>query len=216
MLPGTSPHESNTTMRLIGAKGQQLVDDYYDNSGTITAGGTAQLLLPQRKACSHLVIANNSTGVLMVQFGIRPAVATLTSGVVTSVTVPDAGFGFLYPPTLLFLGGGNINDPTMSTGATMPDWPSVNSPAQARAVLTAGAISSVLLDNGGSGYLAAPYVFIQADRRDPTGVGIPSATVGIPIAAGGAYYVNGTACPTSAIAIWGATTGQAFTCKWMP
>ena len=206
-------------MRLIGAKGQQLVDDYYDNSGTIVSGGVPQLMLPARKACSHLLIVNNSAAALTIQFGLRPATASLTSCSVTTVTLNDAGFGFTYIPQVTFLGGGNANDPAMSTGVTMPDWPSTNSPAQGRAVLsagTSGSITSITLDNGGSGYLVAPYVFVQADRRDATGVGIPTASVGITIAAGGSYVLNGTACPTTAISVYGATTGQNYTVKWMP
>ena len=207
-------------MNLIGTNNQQRIDGYFDYSGTITSGGTPQLMLPQRKSCSHLIIANNSTGNLTIQFGIRPATATLTSGVVTSVTVNDAGFGFKYPPTVMFLGGGNANDPMMSTGATMPGWPAPFSPAQGRAVLsggTTGSITSITIDNGGSGYLAPPYVLIEADRRDDTGVGVASLTQGIPVlGGGGSYYINGTACPTSAISVYGATTGQVYVCKWMP
>ena len=207
-------------MNLIGSNNQQRIDGYFDYSGTITAGGTAQLMVPQRRSCSHLIIANNSTGNLLIQFGVRPATAVLTSGVVTSVTVNDAGFGFQYIPNVTFLGGGNANDPTMTTGATMPGWPSPFVPASGRAVLsggTTGSITSITIDNGGSGYLAAPYVLIEADRRDATGVGVASLTQGLPVLGnGGSYYINGTACPTSAISVWGATTGQAYVAKWMP
>ena len=93
-------------MNLIGSNNQQRIDGYFDYSGTITTGGAAQLMVPQRRSCSHLVLANNSVGSLFVQFGVRPATATLTSGVVTSVTINDAGFGFQYIPNVTFLGGG--------------------------------------------------------------------------------------------------------------
>lgn len=208
-------------MYLVGARAQQQIDDYFDASGTIVAGGTAQLLLPQRKSCSHLVIANNSTGILMVQIGVPPGVATVANGAVTGVTFPDGGFGFQEPPVIMFLGGGNANDPA-SKGGTLPYWPAPSNPAAARAVMGTSAISglkinSIELDSGGSGYLAPPFVYLLAKRTDPTGVGTPSAAVGIPLQAnGGSFYVNGTSCPTTAIAIWGATTGQAFCCKWMP
>lgn len=203
-------------MQLIGSRSQQQIDDYFDSSGAITTGGTAQLLLPQRKSCSHLIIANNSTGVLMVQFGVPPATATLTNGVVTSVSVPDAGFGFLAPPDVAFLGGGNAND-LASQGATMPGWPAPFNAAQGVATLSGGAINGITITNGGSGYLAAPFVYLRPSRTDPTGVGTPSATAGLPLQAnGGSYYINGTSCPTTAISIWGATTGQAYCVKWMP
>ena len=209
-------------MILIGARGQQVLDDYYDYDGTIATGGSAQLALPRRKSCSHLIVINNSTGLLMIQFGVRRAVATLTNGGVTGVSVPDAGFGFVYTPVVYFGGGGIADDPTQGVGVTMPDWPSPFNPASGRAVMSTSAlgglqISSISIDSGGTNYTAPPYVFIRADRRDATGVGIPSATAGFPIQAnGGSYYVNGTSCPTSAISIWGATTGQSYAVKWMP
>jgi len=207
-------------MKLVGVRGQQQIDDYFDASGTITAGNTPQLLLPQRKSCSAFLFQNLSSGALMVQSGVLPATAHLTSGVVSSVTVNDAGFGFNAPPTVLFYGGGNANDPA-SYGATMPGWPSPMHPAQGIAVIGSSSISgsqinSISITDGGSGYLVAPYVFIQALRTDPTGVGIPSATVGILVpGAGGLLSIVDLTCPTSALSVWGATTGQAYTCKWM-
>jgi len=202
-------------VKLWQSGGQQQQHSYYDKSGTITTGGTAQLLLPQSKSRSHLAIANNSTGVLMVQIGIAGATAVLTGKVVTSVTVGDAGFGFLVPPQVLFLGGGNSNDPA-SQGAAMPDWPAPTNAATGNATIANGTISAITLSNGGAGYLVAPYVAIIADRTDPTGVGTASATIGLPVGAnGGSIFWNGTVCPTDAISIWGATTGQAFSCKWM-
>lgn len=204
-----------------GSRNQQQIDDYYDYSGTIATGGTAQLLLPQRKSCSHLVIANLSSGAMQVQFGIAPATAVLTSGKVTSVTVNDAGFGFLAPPDIFFFGGGTSGD-LVTYGATMPDWPAPPSVASARAIMTSSAISglqisSIEVDSGGSGYLAPPFVYVRAKRIDPTGVGLASATTGIPLLPnGGSYYINGTACPTSALSIWGASTSQVYTVKWMP
>ena len=208
-------------MKLLGSGGQQRRDSLFDASGTITTGGTAQLLLPQSKARSYLLIVNNSSGLLMVQIGILPAVATISGGkVASSITVNDVGFGFNLPPIVEFLGGGNSNDPP-SYGATAPDWPAPAAPASGIAIMAASAInglkiSSITLNNPGSGYLAAPYVQVRADRTDPTGVGLPSATAGIPLLSQGSnYYSNGTTCPTDAVAIWGATTGQAFTCKWM-
>lgn len=207
-------------MKLVGVRGQQQIDDYYDASGTIATGGTAQLLLAQRKSCSSFFIQNLSSGALYLQFGLQPATATLTSGVVTSVAVNDAGFGFNAPPNVFFWGGGNANDPA-SYGATMQGWPSPKHPAQGVAVMATSAISgqkvnSISVTDGGSGYLVAPYVFVQALRTDPTGVGIPSATAGILVPAnGGAFQIVDITCPTTAVAIFGATTGQAYTCKWM-
>lgn len=203
-------------MNLIGSRGQQVVDDLYDGSGTIIAGGTPQLVLPQRKSCSLLLIENISDTDMLFQIGIAPATAVLTSGVVTSVTVNDAGFGLLLPPDIEFFGGGNLGD-QMSQGATMPDWPSVSRPARAHAVLSGGAISSIVVDDGGSGYLAPPFAYVRPKRTDPTGVGIPSATAGILLKAGGGQAsFDATMCPTTAISVYCATTGKAYTIKWAP
>lgn len=203
-------------MYLLNSQGQQAIHDYFEASGVIATGGVAQLVLPQRKSCSHFLFQNLSSSALMIQFGVRPGIATLTNGVVTSVSVPDVGFGFLVPPPVHFLGGGNDGD-LMSQGGSLPGWPTPRHPAKGRAVMSAGAISSIEINDGGSGYLAPPYVYILANRVDPTGVGLPAASIGIMVLAnGGSYYLNGTACPTTAVSVYGANTGQAYTCKWMP
>lgn len=208
-------------MNLGNSRQQTLIDDYFDYSGTILVGGKPQLMLPQRRSCSHLVLANNSAYTMMVQFGVAPGTAVLTNGVVTSVIVNDAGFGFLVPPDVVFYGGGNNGD-LISQGATMPGWPVPSSVAHGRAILGTSSISgsniaSIEIDGGGSGYLVPPFVYIRPARTDPTGVGIPSATVGIPLGAnGGSYYINGTACPTTSLSIWCSTTGAPYVCKFMP
>ena len=206
-------------MKWVGVRGQQQQDFYYDASGTIATGGTAQLLLPQSKSRSHLIIINNSTGVLNIQFGMIPGVATLSGKTVASVAVSDGGFGFNVPPDVVFLGGGNSNDPA-SYGATMPDWPAPNAPAKAHCVMGSSAISgltvsSIVVDYVGAGYLAAPYAAIIPQRTDPTGVGTASTNTWPIMGNGGAAFFDGSTCPTDAISIWGATTSQAFICKWM-
>lgn len=201
-------------MKLPGSRDQQQIDQLFDNSGTIASGGTAQLVVPQSKSRSLLFIENTSTAALLVQIGINPSVATLTNGVVSSVAVSDVGFGFLVPPTVQFLGGGNSNDPA-TKGATAPLWPAPNNAANGHAVLANGTISSIVVDYGGSGYLVPPYVLVTADRTDPTGVGLPTATTGILLAAsGGTIRFDSTVCPTSAVSIYGGTTGLTYTCKW--
>ena len=206
-------------MYLVGSPGQQQIHDVFDASGQIASGGTAQLCIPQRKSCSLIHIINTSAAILSVQIGIRPATATLTSGSVTSVAVGDAGFGFLVPPTVAFLGGGNSMD-LASQGATMPHWPAPANAATGYATLSSGSISAITVTNGGSGYTKTPYVYVLADRTDPTGVGLCNASVGIVLAASGnagsQLFLNYTSCPTTAISIWGGSTGQTYTAKWMP
>lgn len=208
-------------MYLPGSAGQSAAQhDFYDFSGTIATGGTAQLLLPQRKSCTHLIIANLSNGTMFLQFGLRRSTAAISSGAVSTITLVDAGFGFQVAPAIELLGGGVAGDPA-TKGATMPGWPAPFRPAQATPIMQASAISgleiaSITVNDGGAGYLVAPYVFVRADRTDPTGVGLPTSGAGVPILPGEKLIWNGTACPTSAISILGPDTSAAYTVKWMP
>lgn len=72
---------------------------------------------------------------------------SLTNGV-ESISILNPGFGYSYPPSISILGDG--------TGAT------------ARAVLTAGRISSIVVDTAGSGYTSAIAV-ITPNVNDTTG-----------------------------------------------
>jgi hypothetical protein len=217
-------------MILVGAAGQQDRIDLWDASGGITAGGTAQLLLPEAKSRSYLIIQNlDADHDLFVEFGAARATATLTSGVVTSLTITNAGFNYTSPPAVEFMGGGNSGQAGI-LGVGQPGYPSpgdpayvagryfdmsAQRPAKATAVLTAGAVSSFAISDGGRGYQVAPFVAMRNTLRDPYGVAIASATSGFLVPhAGGKLEFNGTVCPTSAISIFGGTTNQAFCCKF--
>lgn len=197
-------------------------DFMFDASGTITTGGTAQLILPERKSTSFLQIQNLSTGPLFLEFGSARATCTITNGVVTAVTVTNGGFGFTKAPNIVFYGGGNqdaFNPRIVNTafiGVGLVDYPSPGRPAVARCNITAGAVTGVTILDGGSGYVVAPQVFIANDLNDPVGAALPSATVGVLLgASGGSIFFNGTACTTDQISVLGATTGQAYSVKWM-
>lgn len=217
-------------MKLPNTRGQGQHDPYYDVSGTVTAGGTPQLILPVQPARSHLFIQNISPGDLYFEFGSARARATLTSGVVSALTILNPGFNFTRPPIVEFMGGGqNIgfgNSFNSSfTGAGAVGYPSPSGispagatmrPARARCVLTTGAVTSFRIDDGGAGYVIAPYVWIRNDLLDPNGCADPSnnSGSGIYLASGQSYYINGTACPTDSLAVYGASTSQAFTVKY--
>ena len=220
-------------MKLVGAAEQQRRDYLYRADGTITSGGTAQLVLGQSQARSHLFLQNNSSGALYVEIGTGAAHATLTSDAVSSVTVDNAGFNFTKPPLVRFFGGGNAFGNTSYTGLAQPGAPAPNSVASsgatvqplgavaiAHCVMTGSApnlsIASITVDYGGAGYVLAPYVAIFNSDLDPNGAAVPSSGVGIYLAPGGGQiFYNGTTCPTDPVAIWGATTAQAFACRWM-
>ena len=208
-------------MLLVGARNQSKYDPLYDASGTVTTGGTAQLVLPQVPSRSFLFFQNLSTGNLLLEFGSARATATLTSGGVSSIAVTNGGFNFTKPPVVRFAGGGYANNGAY-LGLNQPGGEGPNSAlkagrvAKAHAVLTGNAVTSIVVDDPGAGYVIAPYVFIFNSDLDPYGCAAPSATSGMLILpSGGNLYMNGTACPTDSIAVYGATTSQAFTCKWM-
>lgn len=222
-------------MQLPGVKGQQTRDFSFNFASTIATGGTAQLLLPEAKSRSLFIFCNNSDTAMYLEFGGARAHATLTSGVVTSVSIDNAGFNYTYPPVVDFLGGGNSGNPNIvgvgqvgypspGDGAYAPPRTDLSGqrPAKGTAVLASSGIAgslitSITIEDGGAGYAAAPYVFIRNSLRDPAGVAIPSATSGMPIQAnGGSIYINGPSCPTDAIAVFCATTGKAFYVMSMP
>lgn len=222
-------------MKLVGAGEQQVRHHLFDASGSITTGGTAQLLLPEHLSRSHLVFTNNSSGNLFVEFGGARATCTISSGAVTSggFSITNSGFGYTKPPLVRFLGGGapqgltgaspnagvstayGPNNGFLGSTIPYPRWPSPMQPAVAHATLSGGSVNAIVLDNPGSGYLYAPNIQLMNNDLDPNGVASPSSGVGAIVTPGGSIYYNGTACPTSPMSVWGATTGQAFACKYM-
>ncbi len=211
-------------MQLLGVPNQQRRDILYDASSTL-AGAGAQLVLAESKSRSFLLIQNISTHVMFVQIGACLAHATLTSGVVSSVTVDNGGFGFTYPPDVAFLGGGPLKPDgrtinTTVVSATQPGYDAPSDVAIAHATLSGGTVNAIVVEWGGSGYITPPYVLVTDSLRDPAGALTPSATSGIVLAVGSAglagsqLLFNGTSCPTGPVSIIG-TSGDAFTCRYM-
>jgi hypothetical protein len=209
----------------VGTRNQSRLDPLYDASGAITTGGTPQLIRPQVPSCSQFIVQNlSSSNSMYVEFGSARATSAITSGAVSSITVTNGGFGFTYPPVVRFAGGGNAGN-SRYLGLNQPGGEGVNSSltkgrlAKAHAVLTTGVVTSIVIDDPGAGYVIAPYVFLFNDDLDPYGCASPffgSAVSGVLLtASGGAYYVNGTACPTDAVSIYCSVSAQPFTFKWM-
>ena len=201
-------------MRLIGTGQQGRQDQLYSSDGAIATGGTPQLVLAQSISRSHLILQNLSATVIVFEIGPARARATITNGQVTGVTITNAGFNYTKPPIVRFLGGGN-NGNSSYLGLNQPAGPNPQNSAIGHAVLTSGAVSSIVIDNPGSGYVIAPWVLLQNSDLDPYGCAVPSATSGIALAQDQIHVWNGTVCPTDAVAVWGATAAQGFTCRWM-
>lgn len=216
-------------MYLVGAKGQQRQDNLYDASGTIAAGNTAQLLLPVAVSRGYLQIQNISDTVMFIKFGAARLTATMSGGAIASVTVVDGGFGFtntILPLISVEGGGQSVATGFTFVGVGQPGYtpPTVGSnnvatahPARLKPVMAAGAIASVTVEDGGSGYKTAPYLHVMNNQNDPIGCATASATSGFLLAAnGGSLTFGGTMCPTDAISIFCASSSKAFTCMWGP
>ena len=201
-------------MRLVGSGGQQRRDILYAADGTVTTGGTPQTILGQSQTRSYLMLQNQSTGNLVVEMGSARATCTIVGGAVATITVTNAGFNFTKPPVVHFLGGGNAGN-SAYLGLNQPNGPAPQHPAKAHAVLTGNAVSSIVIDDPGAGYAIAPFVLLQNSDLDPYGCAVPTATGGILLPPSTPALIwNGTFCPTDPIAIFGATLGQAFVCRW--
>ena len=150
-----------------------------------------QLVLPVHQSRAHLFFQNNGSHTMWVEFGSARATATITSGAISSIAVTNAGFNFTYPPIVRFAGGGNAGN-SRYLGLNQPGGEGPNSsliaatPATAHATLTSSAVSlnkvnTIVVDNGGSGFVIAPFVFLYNDQLDPYGCAVPSSGVGIQV-----------------------------------
>jgi hypothetical protein len=217
-------------MQLVGSRGQQIRDFVYRADGSVTAlAATGTLVLPEAKSRSYLSIQNISAGNMWVEMGSARATATLTGTSVSSCTVANGGFGFTRPPIVEFYGGGDGGNGQMVAvgliGWPVPGMGQISSgrlqhrPAKAHCVLTAGVVTSIVMDDQGLGYVTAPQVFIRNSELDPNGCADPAigSGSGLLLASGQNFFLDGTVCTTDPVAIWGAGAAtQKFTCLYMP
>ena len=206
-------------MRLQGSANQQRNDPLF--CADITLTGSAQLALPRSLSRSMLIIQNCGANPMAVEIGSARATATLTNGVVSSLSVTNAGFGFLTPPLIQMLGGGYGGN-TAFNPVGQPAYPPPQGgvgkggvQAQVLAVLSGGALSSFNILNGGSGYQVAPFVWIRNSDLDPYGAALPAVGgAGIQLNSGASITLNGTACPTDSVSVIG-TSGDILLARWM-
>ena len=200
--------------RVVGFTEQQNLTPVYRADGTVAAGGTAQLILPRAAPRSSIIIQNTSTSdTITLEFGCARATATVTNGKVTAITVTNAGFGYTYPPSVHFLGGGNMSN-GRDLGVGYPNQLAPSNYASAHCVMSGGSISSIVIDNPGSGYDCAPYVQLLNDPNDNYGAAAPSATSGYKLAPNAVFRESYNVVTTDAIAVYGATTGDSWFCQY--
>lgn len=204
-------------MRMPGIRGQIGVRDLtFRADSTIASASVPQLILPESWQRSFFEFQNISTATMFLEFGSARAHCGLTSGAVSSITVDNGGFGFTIPPTVEFLGGGNGgNSAVIGTGD--PFGPAPNSPAKAHAVLTAGVVTSIVIDDPGSNYKAAPYVRLVNSNLDFIGCADPSigSGSGMTVFPGILITTKDLTVPTDQVAVFCATISSAFFCRYM-
>jgi len=200
--------------RVVGFCEQQVLTPVYRADGVVAAGGTPQLILPRAAPRSSLLIQNTSASdTIEIEFGCARATATISGGKVVSVSVTNGGFGFTYAPTVVFLGGGNMLN-GRDLGLGYPNQGAPSNVATAHCILTAGAVSSIVIDNPGSGYDCAPYVQLLNDPNDNYGCAAPSAVSGFKLAPGASLYQAYNVVTTDAVAVYGPTTGNSWFCQY--
>lgn len=217
----------------VGIRGQTQRDVVYASTVTVGSGGGHYLVWPEHRMRSFLEISTTSaSGVGYISIGAGEATATISGGVVTSVTVVDGGFNYTIVPTVAFLGGGNEGNTTfLGCGAPGYEAPGSNAgyqpaanpgpygtQAYGHAVISGGVITSIVVDWGGAGYACAPFVQILNNTNDPNGVADPfrgSVATGRVVTSGNPLIYNMGSVPTSPVALYCATSGAVFLAKYM-
>lgn len=195
---------------LPGFRGQPSPsDDLLDFSGTVAVAGTPQLVIPQQPGRSYLLLQNIFATAIFVTIGPAKVTATLTSGKVTGFTIVNAGLGYTVAPKVRLLGGTIVGNMQISQEQQFNF-----KGAKAVATISGGAVNSVSVDgDGGANYQVAPTVYLDNPGPDlGGGVLIPSATFGVELLTHDALIFDGSFCPTSAVAVFGAAGSEKFTC----
>jgi hypothetical protein len=196
------------------------------------ASSSPLLILPQAVSRSMLMVQNISANVMYLEHGCARAHATISGGVVNTITMDNVGFGFTLPPTVQFLGGfgPTIAGPAGWNGKGQNGYPQptgfnttgttvlTNAHAKGVAVLSGGTVASITILFGGYGYINPPEIILTNHPDDPFGCADPSVSSGTGVylaASGGAYYINGTSTWTDAVALYCATSTSKFTAEYM-
>jgi hypothetical protein len=213
-------------VKLSSVGDQHRRDFSFFADGTIASAVNPQLILPEHSSRSALWIQNTSSNIMWFGVGCARATCTILNGAVNAVTVTNQGFGFTQPPQVTFVGGGiqpqfGIHPPNSSyVGAAGPGFPSPSNQATGHAVLTGGKVTSIVIDNPGSGYVKPPMVFLSNSELDPIGCFDPSALQngvagsGFILYPGNSWTFDSSVVFTDPIAVFCATATSTFACWW--
>ncbi len=210
-------------MRLPGSKGQFGTRDLtFRADGSTNSDNTKpKLILPEGIQRSYVSFQNISVQPMYLEFGSARATASLTGTGVSSCSITNGGFGFTRPPLVSFLGGGYAQGQGSAPNTAFipygdPYFPSPDHPAQGRCVLTAGVVTSIVIDDPGIGYIAAPYVRITNDPLDLVGCADPSLNsgTGLLLYPAQSLYDAHISVPTDQMAVFCATASQAYFCRY--
>jgi hypothetical protein len=109
-------------MYLPNAKGQQSRHFLFDASRTICCWRNPAIATAESKSRAGLHLQQSVNRQSVAGIWRRAGAATLTSGVVTSLTITNAGFGYTFAPEVHIMGGGpGVGPPSRAAG--FPDYP---------------------------------------------------------------------------------------------
>jgi len=221
-------------MHLLNSLYQNGPDRAYRADGTLV-NTSPKLVMPQATSRSFISFQNTGTNPIYLEHGCARATATIGGGVVTALTILNAGFGFIKAPAVQFKGGGGQylaalaasgwdgrgqidNWPTPAGVNTLVTPPIYSRPAKAVAILTSGVVTSFLIQDGGAGYINPPEVLLTNDPLDPFGSADPSigGGSGAYVASGGTYFLNGTFAHTDTIALYAAAGSATYYLEYAP
>jgi hypothetical protein len=151
-------HSSGGAVTVDGANYRILNDTGVLRVATFTAGGSG---LTNGIGSGQNGVTASVSGGTQAANNPPPIFYAITGGVVAAPTVTQAGSGFLVAPVVVI-------DPPPAGGQQ----------AYAHATLTGGGIGSIVIDNGGAGYLSTPNFWLLPQPNYYTGGpsgGVPAA-----------------------------------------
>lgn len=148
--------------------------------------------------------------------GAKAEVSGITTGAVQIIEITDGGAGYSTNPNVTFVGGGSTG-PSMgsteytwdSTDATFDDdsyLPVGFATAKAYGIINnAGVVTSIVIEDSGSGYTNAPFIYIDPPT---TGIGSTGVQVGVGTYVFNEVVIGDTSGTEARVKTWNEITNQ--------